>query len=149
MQGLANPIVLQTQPTPVCCTATCIAMALGVPVTDLGVRLEDSYGIGDFGVYLAERQVWLRYLDRGDRFWSGSLYVVVVRSLNKVGVDHAVLLDTRKCICDEPDGWCKDWKVFDPNEGREGKELYRNVWETHAIKSYQLKDRSNSGAGIA
>jgi hypothetical protein len=147
---LANPIILQQQPTPVCCTATCIAMALGVPVTDLGGYAGvHAHGLLDFGVYLAERGVWLRYLDRGDRFWSGSLYLISVRSLNKIGTDHAILLDTRACVCDEPDGWCRDWKVFDPNDGIEGKEVYRAVWETHAIKACQLKDRSNSGAGIA
>ena len=145
---LANPIVLQQQPTPVCCTATCVAMAIGVPIADLGVTLNDSYDLTDFGVFLAERGIWLRYLDRGARFCSGSLYLLSVRSLNKIGVDHAVLLDTRQCSCDEPDGWCRDWRVYDPNEGREGKDFYKRVWETHAIKVCQLKDRSVSGAGI-
>lgn len=146
---LANPIILQTQPTPVCCTATCIAMALGVPVAELGVPLDQSYGTLDFGVYLAERAVWLRYLDRGDRFWSGSLYLLTVRSLNKIGTDHAILLDTRECTCDDIDGWCPDCVVYDPNEGREGKEIYHSVWHGHALKACQLKDRAHSGAGIA
>lgn len=145
---LASPIVHQMQPTPVCCTATCIAMALGVPVAELGVRLEDSHGLLDFGIYLAERGVWLRYLDRGERFWPQSLYILSVRSLNKIGTDHALLLDTRSCDCDRSEGWCRHWKVYDPNEGREGKEIYRNVWEYHAIKACQLKDRAGSGLGI-
>lgn len=124
-------------------------MAIGVPVAELGVPLDSAYGLLDFGVYLAERGIWLRYLDRAERFWSGSLYLISVRSLNKIGTDHALLLDTRACTCDKPDGWCEHWQVFDPNEGREGKEIYHHVWEYHAIKACQLKDRANSGAGIA
>lgn len=149
MMPLVRPIVHQTQPTPVCCTATCIAMALGISVAELDVQLDSAYGLLDFGVYLAERGIWLRYLDRGERFWRGSLYLLSVRSLNKIGVDHALLLDTRDCTCERPDGWCGDWKVYDPNEGREGKEIYNNVWEHHVIKACQLEDRASSWAGIA
>lgn len=145
---LSKCIVHQMQPTPVCCTATCIAMALGTPVAELGVRLEDAYGLLDFGVFLAVRGVWLRSCDRGEPFRKGRLYLLSVRSLNKIGADHALLLDTRECECETDDGWCPHWKVYDPNEGREGKEYYRTVWEYHAIRACELKDRAGSGAGI-
>lgn len=146
---LARPIAHQMQPTPVCCTATCIAMAVGIPVGELGVPLDQAFGLLDFGVWLADRQVWLRYLDRGERFRPGHLYLLSVRSLNNIGGDHAVLLDTRDCSCEPPDaGWCQHWRTLDPNEGIEGKKIYYDVNEYYAIKACELKDRAGCGAGI-
>lgn len=146
---LPRPIVHQTQPTPVCCTATCVAMALGIPVAEMGVPMDQAFGLLDFGVWLAERQVWLRYLDRGERFRPGHLYLLSVRSRNNVGGDHAVLLDTRDCNCESAGAaWCDHWKTLDPNEGIEGKELYHHVSEHYAINACELKDRTGSGAGI-
>jgi hypothetical protein len=134
---LAEPIVHQSQPTPVCCTHTCIAMAVGIPVADLGADLSTAYGFDDCGIWFAERGIWMRRLDRSEPFRSGRLYLVSVRSLNKVGVDHALLLDTRFGKGDdESDG---GWRTFDPNGGREGMKTYSFVNEHYAIKACELK----------
>lgn len=131
---LANPIVHQVQPTSVSCTATCVAMAVGIPVQELGVNLDRCYDFDHFGVWLAERGLWLRRgirnADRGERYFSGRVYLVGVRSLNVVAQDHAVLLDTRGPSKEgdkynERSGWC----TFDPNMGREGKAAYHWVDE--------------------
>lgn len=128
MLHLANPIIHQTQPTPTACTATCVAMAVGVPVADV-FRLDRALDFRDFGPWLAERGVWLRpmllFQGVGERFHSGALYLVGVRSLNIKNSDHSVLLDTRGPRKEGPNyNERSGWLTFDPNQGREGKELY-------------------------
>lgn len=154
MRGLAKKIELQTQPTHDTCTQTCIAMALGVPVADLGVCLGNGTNFEDFGVYLAERGVWMRqcvHMDgKGEAFQQGRVYLITMRSLNKIGIHHAILLDARG----EPELKNFDvpsaperngWKFFDPNTGREGKQTYEWVWECEAVDFCELRDRSTPG----
>lgn len=147
MSGLAPTIEHQTQPTPRACTATCIAMALGVPVADLGVPLENALDFDEFGVYLAERGVWMRQgimlNTRGERFQQGGVYLIGVRSLNMVNSDHAVLLDARGQPTN--DNRKSGWKFFDPNSGRDGKEVYNWVDECVALDFCELRDRSRWG----
>jgi hypothetical protein len=156
-KGLAPRIEHQTQPTPVCCTATCIAMALGVPVAELGVPLDEAFGFSDFGVYLAERGVWMRPCARSDRygeeFCSGTVYLLKVRSLNKIGTDHAVLLDTRppRKTGQSPHGGeyneQSGWEFFDPNTGRDGKEVYSWAWEGLTLGFFELRERNANTVG--
>lgn len=139
---LADPIVPQTQPTPVSCTATCVAMSLGIPVRDLGVPLDNSLNTEDFGIWYAERGIWMRPGIRinpwGERFTEGRLYLVGVRSLNTVGNDHAILVDTRGVSA-------FDCKVFDPNAGREGVQLYEWMTELSVVDFHELVQRGTSG----
>lgn len=142
--SLANPIFHQKQPTPLCCTATCIAMAVGIRVEDLGVDLSKPYDFGLPAVWLAERGIWFRpmarYGDYGEPFKSGRLYLVAIRSLNNVGGDHAVLLDTRG----EPksDGHERSgWKTFDP-KGIEGKKTCQWVAEYDVVEAGELMQRN-------
>lgn len=141
MKVLAETIIHQQQPTPISCTATCIAMALGITVLELGVRLDTAHDIADFGVWLAKRGVWLRVCDRNERFRAGSLYIISARSFNIVGSDHVLLLDSRPdkamAIANEDRD---SWWTYDPNDGREGKKIYCRIDEHYAIDSYELKD---------
>lgn len=146
---LARPIVPQTQPTPITCTATCVAMALGIPIADLGVRLDQAFGVDDFGVWLAERGIWLRpcaWNGRyGEHMRSGTVYLVKVRSRNTLGVDHLLLLDTRDGDTSSSDE--DRWVTYDPNRGRDGKLLYEWVNHYYAIAFWELKER-NGRLGI-
>jgi hypothetical protein len=143
---LANPIVHQMQPTPVCCTATCIAMALGIPVTEMGVDLEKAYNFDKTGPWLAERGIWMRPLyfwnGFGERLMPGRVYLVGIRSQNKIGTDHAVLLDTRGAP--KPDGHERSgWLTFDPNEGIEGKNWISWIDEHGLLDAAELVQRNS------
>jgi hypothetical protein len=127
---------LQMQFTLVCCTTTCIAMAVGTPVGELGVDLDTAYGFKDCGIWLAERGIWLRMCDRAERFRPGTVYLVSVRSLNRIGGDHALLLDTRPGASNDDDS---EWLTFDPNTGIEGKKVYNFVNEHYAVHACELK----------
>jgi hypothetical protein len=142
---LADPIIHQIQPTPVCCTHTCVAMAVGIPVAELGADLNTAYSFDDCGIWFAERGIWMRRLDRSEPFRAGTLYLVSVRSRNKIGVDHALLLDTRPGLKHED--WESGWLTFDPNEGRDGMQTYSYVNEHYAIRACELKQR-NGRAGL-
>jgi len=147
-QGLAKRIEQQTQPNGASCTQTCIAMALGVPVAELGVPLDNGLDFDDFGVYLAERGVWLRRCiivdGRGERFQQGCVYIVGVRSLNLIGGDHAVILDARgEATNTNPRS---GWKFYDPNVGRDGLKVYTWVDDTGQVVDFcELRDRSRWG----
>jgi len=144
---LANPIILQRQPTPCSCTATCIAMALGVPVAELGVPLTNALEFEDFGVFLAERGVWMRQgiliNTFGEQLRQGHVYILGVRSLNLVTSDHAILADTRGAATNTNPR--SGWRFYDPLEGVEGKASYG--WADHGqiLDFCELRDRSISG----
>jgi len=135
---LADPIVHQRQPTDRCCLATCFAMALGIPVEELGINLEQDFEPEQFGPWLAERGIWLRIGDRGEPLTSG-LYVLGVISLNDKGGEHAILLDGRAGAT----------KVFDPNAGNPGKEHYSStiLLESNMIDFCELVARRPDTAG--
>lgn len=142
---LANPIVHQQQPTPCSCTATCIAMAFGIRVADLGVDLNCAYGPNDFGIWLAERGIWLRKCDRGERMWGippfGDVYLVTVLSRNVIEQYHSVLVDTRGQRKSEYER--SGWVTYDPNKGREGKKHYDWVDENTAVEFSVLKQHDS------
>lgn len=156
---LADVIVHQTQPTPCSCVHTCIAMALGIPVADLvaavgTISLDRSLSEESFAVWLAERGVWMRpmvlHYGRGERLVNGTLYLVGVRSLNRVNSDHCVLLDTRppRKVGDEYNDR-SGWQVFDPNRGREGPiEFYEWVDEYTALDACELRSRDHISGAI-
>ncbi len=130
MLRLAENIVHQMQPTSCSCTATCMAMALGIPVADMGIDLEQAYDFLEAGLWLAERGIWLRIGifngGRGESFHDGAIYLVGIRSQNIIASDHTVLLDTRghRTSGTDDDGhkWSRSgWKFYDPNLGRAGK----------------------------
>lgn len=121
---LAATIEHQTQPTKHSCVATCVAMSVGIPVTQLGVDLNRPYSFAQAGVWYAERGIWMRIGIHiggyGERLEHNRLYLVGIRSQNNVGSDHAVLLDTRGEPLTGP-GYHErsHWKTYDPNKGRD------------------------------
>lgn len=144
---LAKEIIHQQQPTGCSCVATCIAMALGSRVTDLGVPLSNALDPEDFGVWLAERGVWMRQgiiVDgHGETLRQGHVYLIGVRSQNIVCSDHAILADTRG----EPTNSNprSGWKFFDPVAGMEGKRAYRWADPGQIMNFCELRDRSITG----
>lgn len=138
---LAAPlaIVHQTQPTPVSCTATCIAMAIGLPVETLGVELARSLDFPDFGVWLAQRGIWMQRCRDGEPLRARELYLLGVRSLNMVNSDHALLLDTRHLASENP---CHVPQfLFDPCRGREGRESYEYIYPDMVLEAWTLHEK--------
>lgn len=139
---LAAEIKHQQQPTACSCLATCIAMAIGEPVEKLGIRLDRPFGPRHYGVWLAERGIWMRPMvradTRGELFMPGTVYLLCVRSLNMVNSDHAVLLDTRGERAGAGFAERSNFRFFDPNEGRPGLKAYRWVDENELTEAHEL-----------
>jgi hypothetical protein len=145
---LADKIVHQTQPTPTSCTATCVAMSVGIPVGQLGVDLTKSYDFDRAGIWYAERGIWLRIGVRiggyGERLKGDSLYLVGIRSQNRVGIDHSVFLDTRgERLIGEGVHERSHWKTYDPNKGNDGKNYIEWVDEHYLLDFAELTQRDN------
>lgn len=113
MLSLAANVAHQRQPTDKSCLATCVAMAVGVPVDALGLPVNRPLNLEDVGPWLAERGVWLRLCGRHETFRDG-LYLVGVLSLNDMHELHSVLVDCRGGA----------FNLYDPNAGNEGKRAY-------------------------
>ena len=128
----------QIQPTSESCLATCVAMAVNVPIKELGVDLEKSYEPEEFGPWLAERGIWLRMAELGEDFKTG-LYLVGVLSLNDMASMHSILLDTRGGT----------HLLFDPNKGREGKKHYTKLDDDHIVDICELIERKPDTIGTA
>lgn len=106
-------LTLQTQPTPITCVQTCIAMALGEPVERV---------IQIFGPEAMDQRSLLDALYRcgilHNQFLFGTMvasgwYFAVVPSLNHPGGNHQVLF---RWNCDNG-----EWLVLDPAMGRKYK----------------------------
>ena len=108
-------------------------MSVGEPVEQLEVDLHKSHSISEFGVWYAQRGIWLRpcvFSDgHGERFERG-VYLVSVLSANDLATEHCVLLDCRG----------SRRAVFDPNRDRPDKRSYFAIDETDALGFYELVD---------
>lgn len=106
----------QTQPCPVSCVSTCMAMLANRPVAEIHAKFHDRYlGPDSLSVrqMLTELVIPFRSFDTADRNSLGTepgFYLMCVPSLNIVGGNHAVIVEMR------PDDW---WFVFDPARGFE------------------------------
>lgn len=106
----------QTQPCPVSCVATCMAMLARRPAVEIRDKFHERYLVnGDQGLsirqMLTELVIPFRSFDSADRNSISSdpgFYLLCVPSLNIVGGNHQILMEMR------PDGW---WQVFDPAMG--------------------------------
>ena len=127
-------IKLQQQPTDNSCTSTCLAMILGVPVDKVILEFHDKYlrsAITPFK-YLSDNGIESEQHRTSDRIlWHGELYLVVVPSLNTVGVTHSIIVDVR----------FDDYLVFDPNKGKEGKKYYI-PWEDKPSNDLEVPVKS-------
>jgi hypothetical protein len=123
-------------------------MAVGIPVAELGVDLKRAYNIDEAAIWLSERGIWLRiapfWSGYGEKLRDGRLYLVGIRSLNKIGTDHCVLLDTRG-EHKVGDGFHErsHWKTYDPNRGRDDAKFIEWVDEHAAIDFAELHQRDS------
>lgn len=113
----------QQQPDATSCVCTCIAMLINKPASDIIAEFHDDYMEGNVSVenYLA---LWnisaLPMLTTDWRKKDGGLYLVVAPSLNIKSLTHQLILDWRDVKAGPV--------VFDPNQGKTGKEYYVNKW---------------------
>ena len=107
------------QPTPNTCVSACIAMLLDIPVETVIEEFHDLYvdnqmnadeylelkGMSAYPLLSTYRQVL-----------PGNTYLICAPSLNLEGATHEIIMDFRT-----------EFRVYDPNMGREGKKYY--VWK--------------------
>jgi hypothetical protein len=101
-------------------------MALGRPVTSLGVRTNSPLDPSDFGVWLASRGIWLERIAEAAEPEGGCLYLVDSRADN---VNHCRLRDTRKKdLCFDPEADSAEERVFKQKEDSIVK-VYWRLWD--------------------
>ena len=113
-------IIHQQQPTSKNCVCTCLAMLLEKPADEVISEFHDDYIKGiNVDIYLSNYGILARAMLTTVRGWSdGKLYLIAVPSLNTESFMHQII-----CDCRDP----KNFKVFDPNQGRIDKKYY--VWK--------------------
>lgn len=123
-------IKLVQQPTADSCTSACLSMLTGIPVneviSDFHHRWKDPNDGYDPSSYLMEKGCpFIVSRDPFNNFlvW-GRVYLLTVPSLNVEGGLHHIVVDVRG----------EEEKVFDPNEGKEGRRYYYG-WSGATIKS--------------
>lgn len=111
----------QMQPCPVSCVTTCMAMIIGMPVSDMRAMHEEYVG-GDLGIGEILRRLGIPFTDfrSSERYSLGDegVFLVSVPSLNIQGGMHQVVVEM---LSDA------DWRVYDPNQGKEGKLYYTSL----------------------
>lgn len=128
---IAKEIVQQTQPTPLSCACTCIAMLVGKPAQEM--IDEHHYSFYHEGAELccildAEGINYKTYRTTETmRMVPGFLYLLTVPSLNIKGGNHEVLVDFRDVtnpVCYDPAKGYKDRFYYTFDE----MEVDENVW---------------------
>lgn len=139
-------IVHQQQPTGNSCSATCLAMLLGVPVDKVMADFHEDYCKGlikPFQYLISNLRI-----DNVRRCYSDDqldkpegIYLVAVPSLNLTATIHNIVFDVRNdglVIFDPNDGLV----IFDPNKGKPGKKYY--TYDESEVKTIEnaimLKD---------
>lgn len=104
-------IVHQTQPTPLSCIATCLAMLVGRKAHFVDAEFTQDYGQQkvDVPMALAPFNIMCKpQLAAGvHQLATGSLYLATVPSLMSAGLFHQIIIDTRSGKVE----------VFDPGQG--------------------------------
>jgi hypothetical protein len=114
-----NPlIILQTQPCPVSCVSTCLAMIVGRPAADVIEELHKPYRDGDLTLremleYLGVKYTAFYSVDTPPLADEG-VYLCTAPSLNIEAGNHQILIE----VTDEK------YFVLDPVQGREGRKFY-------------------------
>lgn len=93
-------LVHQTQPTPMSCVCTCIAMLMGEDAQSVIDRYHEKYYVErsmDVGDILAEQAFIFRQEMAGTvlTLYPGAVYLLTVASLNIPGSLHQILVDYR------------------------------------------------------
>lgn len=104
------------QPTAYSCVHTCLAMIVDVPVEDLILRFGDhDNGFEEKATVLVENGLFpVNTTHDRHPFWTDGVYLVGTASLNIPGRLHCVVVEVVDC----------EYKVYDPNKGKKGKEYY-------------------------
>lgn len=104
-------IIHQTQPTPLSCVATCLAMLTHRPATFIDQQFTQKYAdqMTDVPMFLSFYGIMCKPgLAAGiHNLHQGKLYLATVPSLMTAGLFHQIIIDTRFGIID----------VYDPAEG--------------------------------
>lgn len=107
----------QTQPCPISCVTTCIAMVADIPVADIYDNVHTRYQKENLSIreILDELKIPFKSFDSADRnsVCDDGAYITSVPSLNIVGGMHQIIIEVTDDL----------WWVFDPNEGK-GDRLY-------------------------
>lgn len=122
-------LVHQTQPTPMGCVCTCIAMLMGEDAQSVIDRYHEKYYVErsmDVGEILAEQAFIFRREMAGTvlTLYPGSVYLLTVASLNIPGSLHQILVDYRDTagpvVLDPAKGYGKrKYYTFDQKEADE------------------------------
>lgn len=108
------------QPDDSTCVSASIACLTGLPIEQVVDEFHGRYMKGEIEAsdYLKSSGYTVRdCYSAGEEPKPGRLYMAIVPSLNVIAGQHSVIFDLQ-------DGY---FKVIDPNEGREGKNVY--VWK--------------------
>lgn len=111
-------ITLQTQPCPVSCVSTCLAMIVGRPAADVIEELHKPYRDGDLSLremleYLGIKYTAFYSVDTPPLADEG-VYLCTAPSLNIEAGNHQILIE----VTDE------GYFVLDPVQGREERKFY-------------------------
>lgn len=114
----------QTQPCPVSCVVTCVAIITGWPVEAVKKRFHVRYRETDLtlGGIFRELNIPFTNFQTADSPSIGDLDGVIlvgVPSLNIQGGMHQIVINMYQ--------ESMEWSVYDPNEGMEGKLFYSAV----------------------
>ena len=106
------------QPSDVTCVHSCLSMITGIPVPDLVERFGNrGLAVDSKFTVLVEHGIWpVNTTFQPHPFDTCGVYIVGTCSLNRPGDMHCVVIEASE------DGY----RVYDPNEGREGKDYYRD-----------------------
>lgn len=112
-------ITPQTQPCPVSCVATCIAMIAGKPATVIRDQFHDCYRDGNLSIGDMLRELGIPFTDfrsaERNSVNERGIWLLGVPSLNIRGGGHQIVLEW-----DDED----DLMVFDPNLGHDDRSYY-------------------------
>lgn len=106
------------QPSDITCVHACLSMITGIPVPDLVERFGNrGLSFDAKATVLVEHGIWpVNTTFQPHPFDTCGVYIVGTCSLNWPGKMHCIVVEA------SGDGYT----VYDPNEGREGKESYQD-----------------------
>lgn len=117
----------QQQPDDITCMSTCLAIILDLPAAQVIEEFHESYRNGTLtaAAYLRSKGLKVSQQYPGESLSSrhGFIYLVSTPSLNQEGGMHSIVIDRR---AEAPDSF----RVYDPNDGREGKKFYWSGYKT-------------------
>lgn len=144
----ASKIEHQSQPTPMGCVCTCLAMLMGKPALDVIAKYHQRYFVDQTinGHDILREQGFIfehKLAGSVETLHSGAVYMLTVASLNIQGGLHQILVDYREAnaprVLDPARGYGKrKYYTFDTNEVDEVPQACQLIsW----IVDYKITDR--------